>query len=309
MNIITKYNIDNIFSKIKIKKPIYFNNKTILNIHYGNQNCLLLQTPIMYLPYDFIEDNKMIKCLDLCEYNNEQFINFIILLYKKIINRIKRFDNNIFDKKVFYSNIVKNKKNDKISMIRFRDNYISKIKIYDIYNNIIEKTKIVKETKVKCIMLIKNVWINEHYYGFNIELLQIQNREFINNNSLFASCTNINNLQTINNQVNMITSPPPPGITSLPPPPPAPPPPPPPPPIINTSKKKSLIDIINNNKKNSNSKGKIKDKTSMSDVVKQINSGAIKLKKTVINENRKKDPLMDEMTQILRRRMRLIDGQ
>ena len=83
MNIITKYNIDNIFSKIKIKKPICFNNKTILNIHYGNQNCLLLQTPIMYLPYDFIEDNKMIKCLDLCEYNNEQFINFIILLYKK----------------------------------------------------------------------------------------------------------------------------------------------------------------------------------------------------------------------------------
>ena len=47
----------------------------------------------------------------------------------------------------------------------------------------------------------------------------------------------------------------------------------------------------------------------MSDVFKQINSGKIKLKKTIIEKKDKKDDLMNEMVMVLRRRIALIDGQ
>ena len=52
----------------------------ILNIYNNSQNNLLFQSPLMYLPYDFIYYNNVIKCLDLCEYNNEKFLNFITIL-------------------------------------------------------------------------------------------------------------------------------------------------------------------------------------------------------------------------------------
>jgi len=48
----------------------------------------------------------------------------------------------------------------------------------------------------------------------------------------------------------------------------------------------------------------------MNDVLKQLNSGEIKLKKTVIIKNKNKgDELMNEMAIILRRRIGLLDGQ
>ena len=59
MNIIINYNIDDILSKIKIKKPIYFNNKIILNLYYEKNEYILFQTPIMYLPYDYIYDSNI----------------------------------------------------------------------------------------------------------------------------------------------------------------------------------------------------------------------------------------------------------
>ena len=37
MNIITNYDIDEVFKNIKIKKPISFNNRKILNIYYEKQ--------------------------------------------------------------------------------------------------------------------------------------------------------------------------------------------------------------------------------------------------------------------------------
>ena len=51
MNIITNYDIDEVFKNIKIKKPISFNNRKILNIYYEKQNYLLFQSPLMYLPF------------------------------------------------------------------------------------------------------------------------------------------------------------------------------------------------------------------------------------------------------------------
>lgn len=301
MNIITSYDINEVYSRIKIKKPIKFNNKIILNLYDEYQDCLLFQSPTMYLPYDFIHNDSVIKCIDLCEYNDNKFINFITILYKKIITKIENFDKKLFQNKEFLSNIIK--KNDNI-MFRLKEVYFSRLNIYDTNNRLIDINKIVKETKIKCIFMIKNIWINDNKYGFNLQLLQIQYKDFMNNENLFKNSCNSDNEWT-----NVIIE----KDLSLP----APPPPPPPPPPINISKnnirsgKKDLNEIIKerkNNNKNKKEEKKI-EKATMADVLNQLKSGEIKLKPTVINNKSNKDNLMCEMEKVLKRRMSLRDGQ
>ena len=101
MNIITSYDINEVYSRIKVKKPIKFNNKIILNIYDNIQENLLFQSPVMYLPYDYIYDENIIRCMDVCEYNDDKFINFITTLYKKIINKINAFNSSLFEDKNF----------------------------------------------------------------------------------------------------------------------------------------------------------------------------------------------------------------
>ena len=172
MNIITSYDINEVYKNVKVKKPIKFNNKIILNIFDSSQNNLLFQSPLMYLPYNFIYFDNIIKYLDLCEYNDEKFLNFITILYKKIISKINSFNSGLFEDKQFYSNIVLNKRNSNIKMFRFKEIYVNKLNIYDNNNNLVNINQIVKESKIKCIFMIKNVWINQDKYGFNLELLQ-----------------------------------------------------------------------------------------------------------------------------------------
>ena len=41
--------------------------------------------------------------------------------------------------------------------------------------------------------MLRSVWINNNNYGFKLNLLQIQNKEFINNKNLFKSSTSLDN--------------------------------------------------------------------------------------------------------------------
>ncbi len=302
MNIITSFNINEVFSRIKIKKPIKFNNKIILNLYDGYQDCLLFQSPIMYLPYDYIHNDNAIKCIDLCEYNDNKFLSFIIILFKKILTKIENFNNTLFMNKNFFSNIVSNKKNEDLKMLRLREVYFSKINVYDNNNNLININKIVKETKIKCILMIKNVWINDNNYGFNIELLQIQNKDFINNNNLFKnsddSWTNI----TIENDLDKPMPPPPP-----PPPPPMLPPPPPNNSNNFNSNINNLIKTRKNNNKN-NTKSNTNNIPTMADVLNQLKSGQIKLRKTNFKNIKEENNVTCEMEEVLKRRISLVDG-
>ena len=51
-------------------------------------------------------------------------------------------------------------------MLRLKDIYFSRLNVYDINNSIINIEKIVKETKIKCIFMIKSIWINDNKFGF-----------------------------------------------------------------------------------------------------------------------------------------------
>lgn len=69
-----------------------------------------------------------------------------------------------------------------------------------------------------------------------------------------------------------------------------------------------MKEIIKQRRKNNSNKIQEK-KMDMNDVLNQLNSGQIKLKKTVINKREKnEDSLMNEMTLVLRRRIALVDG-
>ena len=301
MNIITSYNLDEVFNKIKIKKPIKFNNKLILNLYDEYQEYLLFQTPTMYLPRDYIHDEKTIKLLDLCEYNDTKFLNFMILLFKKILAKIENFDKKLFLNKNYHSNIIQNTSNLEQKMLRLKDIYLSQINVYDINNNLINIEKIIKESKVKCIIMIRSVWINEDKYGFKLNLLQMQYKDFLNNVNLLKKSSNNDEVWTTINVE--------PDLDKIPPPPP----PPPPPPSHNNT---NLKDIINNNKekRKQNEKNKNNNKEpSMSDVLNQLKTGEFKLRKT--NNKKSGIPknnetnLMCEMEEVLKRRMSLIDGQ
>ena len=82
--------------------------------------------------------------------------------------------------------------------------------------------------------------------------------------------------------------------------------------ILNTNKQSNnLNDIIKKRKENNKNK-KIEEtnkKPTMADVLAQLKSGQIKLKKTDIINKPTKDKLMTEMEKILKRRISLIDGQ
>ena len=129
MNIITSYNIDEVFNNIKIKKPINFNNKYILNLYDTNDEHLLFQTPIMYLPTNYIYDETSIQKLDLCEYNDIKFITFMKLLFSKILKKIKNYDKTLFENKNYYSNIHSQNKNDIHQFLRFKEIYLSQLNI------------------------------------------------------------------------------------------------------------------------------------------------------------------------------------
>ena len=193
MNIITSYNIDEVFNNIKIKKPINFNNKYILNLYDSNNEHLLFQTPIMYIPTNYIYDETTIKTLDLCEYNDIKFLTFMKLLFSKIINKIKKYDNTLFENKSFYSNIITKSENKLNHFLRFKEIYLNQLNIYDTNNNPIDIKEIKNESRIKCIIMLRSVWINNNNYGFKLNLLQIQNKEFINNKNLFKSSTSLDN--------------------------------------------------------------------------------------------------------------------
>ena len=59
MNIITNYDIDEVFKNIKIKKPISFNNRKYL-IFIRKTKLFIISISSMYLPYDFIHNKKIL---------------------------------------------------------------------------------------------------------------------------------------------------------------------------------------------------------------------------------------------------------
>lgn len=152
-------------SQINIKKPIEYpkNKFVVFDIYYNNNYFLILlnNVQICYKGNNikFIETNSCMKDIKNVVDNT--------------INRVK--DNTkyqeYFKKKEFYSMIEENK------VINFKNNCGYDTRVYDIEQNEIEFDRLKTNDNVSLIIYVKNIWVNEKYYGINIKLSQIQRKE------------------------------------------------------------------------------------------------------------------------------------
>ena len=78
--------------------------------------------------------------------------------------------------------------------------------------------------------------------------------------------------------------------------------------MIANLKKNTMGNIIKETKKKNRNK-KEEKKMDMNDVLNQLSSGKIKLRKTIVpKKNKQPESIMNEMVMILRRRIALVDG-
>lgn len=152
-------------SQINIKKPIEYpkNELVVFDIFYNN-NCFLM----------------LLNNVQICHKgNNLKFIetnsciNDIKNIVDNTINRVKENKKykEYFEKKEYYSMI----EDDKV--INFKNNCEYDTRVFDIEQNEITYERLKRYDNVSLIIYLKNIWINEKYYGINIKLSQIQRKE------------------------------------------------------------------------------------------------------------------------------------
>lgn len=151
--------------QINIKKPIeYPRNALIVFDIYYNNNCFLI----------------LLNNVQICQKkNNLKFIetNSCINEIKNIVdNTIDRVKKNkkyehLFEKRKYYSMI----EDDKV--LNFKNNCEYDTRVFDIEQNTIEFERLKINDNVSLIIYLKNIWINERYFGINIKLSQIQRKE------------------------------------------------------------------------------------------------------------------------------------
>ena len=153
-------------SQINIKKPIEYpkNEFVVFDIYYNNNYFLILLNNVQICH----KGNNNIRFIE-----TNSCINEIKNIVNDTINRVKENEKykELFKKKEFYSMIEDNK------VIHFKNNCEDDIRVFDIEQNEIKCDRLRTNDNVSLIIYLKNIWINEKYYGMNIKLSQIQRKE------------------------------------------------------------------------------------------------------------------------------------
>ena len=160
MNII-KYNEFDI-SKLKYKKIISLSRKySIKNIVY-NGGPLLIQTPVLYIPFTASRYNTLdISFTNIVDNNDiKSFYDSIISINENVKTKYKR---------KFVENIIKNTGYQPM----LRCNLNNSITCFDKHKNNIDY-EIHCKTYARFIIHVNNLWINTNKYGINFDIKQIQ---------------------------------------------------------------------------------------------------------------------------------------
>lgn len=152
-------------SMINIKKPISYpkDEMTVFDIYYNNDIFLIL--------LNFVQVCQKGKHIKFIESTNN--INHLQNILNNIITRAKESKkySHLFSKKEWYNMIEDN------VMLHFKNICEYDTRIFDIENTPIDFDKIKKNDNVSLIVYVKNIWINDKYYGINMKLSQVQRRE------------------------------------------------------------------------------------------------------------------------------------
>jgi hypothetical protein len=163
MNVSTLQNL--CLEKINIKRPLTYPNDemTIHDVYYKDSPILI---NIKGLKISM--RNKSIKLMDTLQSLEE--------LQKLIMNIINRVKNNkryieMFNKKEYYTMF------DSSNIVHFKNICSYDTTAFNIDNEKIDLERMKKYDNVSVIVYLKNIWINDKYYGVNMKLSQIQRIE------------------------------------------------------------------------------------------------------------------------------------
>lgn len=154
---------------LSIKNKINYKKKKIYPLKYDNKP-LIVQSPIVYLPWGINEYNSLDISLDIENKNNkkDKLFNF----YKFIKNIENYFKSLIFfKKKKFHSSIKPNNYYPDLLRISFNKNDTI---IFDENKNKLNYNKILPKSFVKLIIQIAYIWINNDKYGIKWNVSQIK---------------------------------------------------------------------------------------------------------------------------------------
>jgi len=178
--------------KITFKKNISFSKDLFKKSIKYNQNNLFIQTPVLYIPFDINNYNKLdISFLNL---DKDMEIKLFYDLVNSISNKILNLKS--LKDKIFISSI---KSKNSIFPERLRLNIIDRkiIKLYNESKEQITFNELKNKTYAKFIICPKDIWITNNKFGINWNIIQIKlyfrtdyfPKEFI----FLEDDTNINN--------------------------------------------------------------------------------------------------------------------
>jgi hypothetical protein len=172
---ISDINVNN----LNIKKPIiYCRNETVLfDIYYRNESLLL-----DVQGYQICCKKKHITFVDCVGETIKQLEH----LFNSIIERVKSNSKykEYFEKKEVYRMIDGN-------MITFKNICEYDTVVFDMLKNKIDMVRLKLHDNVRLLIYVKNLWVNDKYFGINIKLSQIQRIEPMGLNICLSKNTNI----------------------------------------------------------------------------------------------------------------------
>jgi hypothetical protein len=172
---------------LNIKKPIKYSQNNIVHFDIYNKNeSLLLLTQSFQIMQKY--SNKCIKFLD-----SQSFLEELSFIFSKLINKVKNNNSyvDLFHKKTLYSVIEENN-----TILRCNTICEFDTTVFDFNASQISLDNLKLTDNVRLILYVKNIWVNDTHYGFNIKLSQIQRLEPLGLNMFIGLTLNYKPLPT-----------------------------------------------------------------------------------------------------------------
>jgi hypothetical protein len=167
----------------KIKKPFFYNNKITFDLYSENDENIFFESLSMIIPFKYIlDENSQKLSLTLYEYKSNKYGKKINLILEKIIKCTKKHYEKLFKEKIFKSPIILN---NSTTIFQFNNIRYNEIEIYNKFREKINIKNIETDDRISIIFHLKNIWIQNNKYGFNLDLIQIRRDNYIDREYLF----------------------------------------------------------------------------------------------------------------------------
>lgn len=164
--------------KLKVLKPHWINDKTVVfDIRYDNDVCLL-QTPLATIPYSYsIFDNKAFRMDVVCE--GQETHGMITSLSNHVIGKINRFDTSLLHKSktikpLMGAKLLVSPKNDESCKLTLINKNVDDISVFDVRQQQIGFESVHTFDRVICLFEVRRFVISDQVAFWQTNLLQVK---------------------------------------------------------------------------------------------------------------------------------------